>query len=320
MAASRAIQKKAVKIKEPKKKMSKQDIKDNLVLYAIMAPVLIFVFIFSYIPIYGIVIAFQDYIPGSSFFSTDVEWVGLEHFVTFMQSTYFWRLIKNTVILNGLNIIFGFVAALGFALLLNEVKALRYKKIVQTCSYLPHFISAVVVASMALTLLAEDGLVNNIITMFGGNAISYSTDPTVFPWVYVITNVWMTFGWNSIIYMATIAGISPELYEAAKMDGANRFQQMWYITIPSIRGTMFILLIFAIGGLMNANSEFILLMYNPSIYETSDVIGTYSYRIGIQQAQFSYTTAIGMFMQIINFAMLYITNAISRKVNGYSLW
>lgn len=188
-------------------------------------------------------------------------------------------MIKNTIILNGLNIVVGFVTALGFALLLNEVKVLRYKKIVQTCSYLPHFISAVVVASMALTLLSEDGLVNNIITMFGGETINYSTNPTVFPWVYVVTNVWMSFGWNSIIYMATISGISPELYEAAKMDGANRFQQMLYITLPSISGTMFILLIFAIGGLMNANTEFILLMYNPSIYDILiDVLGTYSYR------------------------------------------
>ncbi len=320
MTASQAIHRGIKKEREPKKKMSKQDKKDNLILYAIMAPVLIFVFIFSYIPIYGIVIAFQNYTPGSSFFSTNVIWVGLNHFTTFIHSTYFWRLIKNTIILNGLNIVVGFVTALGFALLLNEVKVLRYKKIVQTCSYLPHFISAVVVASMALTLLSEDGLVNNIITMFGGETINYSTNPTVFPWVYVVTNVWMSFGWNSIIYMATISGISPELYEAAKMDGANRFQQMLYITLPSISGTMFILLIFAIGGLMNANTEFILLMYNPSIYDTSDVIGTYSYRIGIQQAQFSYTTAIGMFMQIINFVMLYITNAVSRKVNGYSLW
>lgn len=183
--------------------MSRQAVKENLVLYAIMSPVLIFVFIFSYIPMYGIVVAFQDYVPGSSFLSPDAKWVGLEHFSKFIHSTYFWRLIKNTVILSGFNIVFGFAAALGFALLLNEIRALKVKKFVQTCSYLPHFISAVVVASMALTLLSEGGLVNNIITAFGGAPISYSTDPSVFPWVYVITNVWMAFGWNSIIYMAT---------------------------------------------------------------------------------------------------------------------
>lgn len=300
--------------------MTRQEIKNNLILYAIMSPVLIYVLIFCYVPMYGIVIAFQDYVPGDSFISLGANWVGLKHFETFIHSPYFWRLIRNTVVLSGLNIFFGFVVALGFALLLNEIKHMWLKKVVQTCSYLPHFISAVVVASMTLTLLQENGLINQIITMFGGEAINYSTDPTIFPWVYVIVNVWMTFGWNSIIYMATISGISPELYEAAKMDGANRFQQMRYITLPAIRGTMFILLIFAIGGIMNANSELILLMYNPAIYDTADVIGTYSYRIGIQNAQFSYTTAIGLFMQMINFTFMYVANTVARKVNGYSLW
>lgn len=300
--------------------MTRQEIKNNLILYAIMSPVLIYVLIFCYVPMYGIVIAFQDYVPGDSFISLGANWVGLKHFETFIHSPYFWRLIRNTVVLSGLNIFFGFVVALGFALLLNEIKHMWLKKVVQTCSYLPHFISAVVVASMTLTLLQENGLINQIITIFGGEAINYSTDPTIFPWVYVIVNVWMTFGWNSIIYMATISGISPELYEAAKMDGANRFQQMRYITLPAIRGTMFILLIFAIGGIMNANSELILLMYNPAIYDTADVIGTYSYRIGIQNAQFSYTTAIGLFMQMINFTFMYVANTVARKVNGYSLW
>lgn len=300
--------------------MTRQEIKNNLILYAIMSPVLIYVLIFCYVPMYGIVIAFQDYVPGDSFISLGANWVGLKHFETFIHSPYFWRLIRNTVVLSGLNIFFGFVVALGFALLLNEIKHMWLKKVVQTCSYLPHFISAVVVASMTLTLLQENGLINQIITIFGGEAINYSTDPTIFPWVYVIVNVWMTFGWNSIIYMATISGISPELYEAAKMDGANRFQQMRYITLPAIRVTMFILLIFAIGGIMNANSELILLMYNPAIYDTADVIGTYSYRIGIQNAQFSYTTAIGLFMQMINFTFMYVANTVARKVNGYSLW
>lgn len=306
--------------KKQRKKMTRQEIKNNLILYAIMSPVLIYVLIFCYVPMYGIVIAFQDYVPGDSFISLGANWVGLKHFETFIHSPYFWRLIRNTVVLSGLNIFFGFVVALGFALLLNEIKHMWLKKVVQTCSYLPHFISAVVVASMTLTLLQENGLINQIITIFGGEAINYSTDPTIFPWVYVIVNVWMTFGWNSIIYMATISGISPELYEAAKMDGANRFQQMRYITLPAIRGTMFILLIFAIGGIMNANSELILLMYNPAIYDTADVIGTYSYRIGIQNAQFSYTTAIGLFMQMINFTFMYVANTVARKVNGYSLW
>lgn len=302
--------------------MTPGQLKETLILYGIFSPVFIFILIFSYVPMYGIVIAFQDYAPGNSFFAFDdsVKWVGLQHFTDFMTSEYFWRLIKNTVVLSGLQLLLGFLAPIIFALLLNEIKNMKYKKVVQTASYLPHFISTVIVASMVMTLLAEDGMINQLLAMIGSNKINYNVDPKLFPWVYVITNIWKSFGWNSIIYMATISGIDPEIYEAAKVDGANRWQQMWYITLPSIKGTMFILFIFAIGGLLNANSEFILLMYNPAIYETADVIGTYTYRLGILGGKFSQTTAIGLFMQVINFILLYCTNAIARKVEGYSLW
>ena len=307
-------------LKPPKRKMSKQEKRDTLILYAIFLPVMIHIILFCYVPMYGIVIAFQDYAPGSSFFSLDAKWVGLKHFANFIFSEYFWRLIRNTVTLSGLNLVLGFLAPVAFALLLNEVQTIRYKKIVQTASYLPHFISMVVVASMVMTLLAEDGMFGQIAHILGIQPIQYNTDPAVFPWVYVITNIWVSFGWNSIIYMASISGIDPGLYEAARVDGATRWEQMWHITLPAIKGTMFILLIFAIGGLLNANTEFILLMYNPAIYETSDVIGTYVYRLGILGGKFSQTTAIGLFMQIINFSLLYITNGVARKVEGYSLW
>jgi len=271
---------------------------------------------------YGIIIAFQNYLPGNSFFAFNslVQWVGLKHFTNFITSEYFWRLIRNTVVLSGLQLILGFSVPIIFALLLNEIKAIKLKKFIQTASYLPHFISTVVVATMVLTLLDGEGLVNQIAAMLNLSPINYTTDPKVFPWVYVITNIWKSFGWNSIIYIAAISGIDPTLYESAKIDGANRFKQMLYITLPSISGTIFVLLIFAIGSLLNANSEFILLMYNPAIYETSDVIGTYSYRMGILGGQFSQTTAIGLFMQLINFILLYVSNTASRKINGYSLW
>ena len=305
-----------------KKKMTRQEIKENCILYAIFLPVFIHILIFCYIPMYGIIIAFQDYSPGNSFFALDdtVKWVGLTHFINFVNSEYFWRLIRNTVTLSGLNLVLGFLAPVAFALLLNEIKAIRYKKFVQTASYLPHFISMVVVASMVTTLLAEDGMFSQLARTLGLEPLQYNTDPSVFPWVYVITNIWISFGWNSIIYMASISGVDPGLYEAARVDGANRWKQAWHITLPAIKGTMFILLIFAIGGLLNANTEFILLMYNSAIYETSDVIGTYVYRMGILGGKFSQTTAIGLFMQVINFALLYITNGIARKVEGYSLW
>jgi putative aldouronate transport system permease protein len=297
-------------------------IKENLTLYAIMSPVLVFIFVLCYIPMYGLIIAFQNYLPGSSMLSLgpNVEWVGLQHFVTFISSTFFWRLIRNTFVLSGLTLGFGFTIPIVFALLLNEVRLLWFKKFLQTASYLPYFISLVVVASMALTLIARDGLVNRLIAMVGLKPVSFTTNPTVFPWVYVVTSIWKSFGWSSVIYMAAISGVDPALYEAAKMDGANRFRQMAHITLPAISGTIFILLIFSIGGLLNANSELVLLMYNPAIYETSDVIGTYSYRVGIQGGQFSRTTAIGMFVQVINFGLLYVSNAASRRIQGYSLW
>lgn len=297
-------------------------LRENLTLYAILSPVLVFIVIFCYIPMYGVIIAFQDYLPGSSMLSLgpNVQWVGLKHFVTFISSMFFWRLIRNTVVLSGLTLALGFMVPIVFALLLNEIRSLGFKKSVQTASYLPYFISQVVVASMVLTLVAKDGLVNHLMVMIGLNPISYTTDPSVFPWVYVVTNIWKSFGWSSVIYMASISGVDPALYEASRMDGADRFRQMIHVTLPAISGTIFILLIFSIGGLLNANSEFVLLMYNPAIYETSDVIGTYSYRVGIQGGQFSMTTAIGLLVQVINFALLYAANAAARKVQGYSLW
>ena len=301
---------------------NRKGVKEQIVLYSLLSPVLIYVFIFNYVPIYGLVIGFQNYFPGSRFlsFGSATQWVGFKHFVDFMTSVYFWRLIRNTLVLSGLLLSIGFVVPIIFALFLNEIGSIRYRKFLQTTSYLPYFISMVVVASMALTLVGKDGLVNRIGSVVGLSPINFNTEPSVFPWVYVVTTIWKTFGWSSVMYMVAIAGIDPNLYEAANIDGANRFAQMWHITIASIRGTIFILLIFAIGGLLNANTEFILLMYNPGIYETSDVIGTYIYRVGLQGGQFSKTTAIGMFMQVINFSLLYAANAISRKVNNFSLW
>ncbi|MBT3274189.1 MAG: sugar ABC transporter permease [Spirochaetales bacterium] len=302
--------------------LNRKGIKENLLLYAILSPVIVYIIIFCYVPMYGLIIAFQNFLPGSKFLSLgpSVRWVGLKHFIDFMSSLYFWRLIRNTLVLSGLMLTIGFMIPIVFALLLNEVRSLHFKKFIQTASYLPYFISQVVVASMVLTLVAKGGLVNRVFDVIGLAPMAYTTDPNVFPWVYVVSNIWKGFGWSSVIYMAAISGIDPALYEAAKIDGANRYRQILHITLPAISGTIFILLIFAIGGLLNANSEFILLMYNPAIYETSDVIGTYSYRVGIQGGQFSKTAAIGMFMQVINFTLLYVANAVSRKVNGFSLW
>ncbi|MFC5407416.1 ABC transporter permease [Cohnella soli] len=271
---------------------------------------------------YGVVIAFQDYYPGKSFLAFDgsVHWVGFQHFVDFFNGPYFSRLMRNTFMLSFYFFVFGFWVPILFSLLMNELKNGLFKKYVQTASYLPHFISNVVVAGMILSFIGSDGVVNAIIKLFGGTPISFTTEPRYFPALYTITSIWKSFGWSSILYLSAMSSIDPALYEAAKMDGANRFKQMVHITLPSIRPTIFILLIFAIGNLLSANSEFILLIYNPALYETADVIGTYLYRDGLLGGNFSSGTAVGLLISIINFTLLYMANRLSRKYSDYALW
>jgi len=296
--------------------------RDNVHLYLIMLPVLLHIFIFSYIPMYGIIIAFQNYFPGRPFLSFDgsVDWVGFKHFIDFFTGPYFTRLMRNTFILSFFYFIFGFWVPILFALLLNELRNGLFKKFVQTSSYLPHFISNVVVAGMVLSFIDPAGIVNSFIQWFGGTAIAFNTEPKYFAAIYTISTIWKSFGWSSILYLAAMSSIDPHLYEAAKLDGANRFQQMIRITLPSIRPTIFILLIFAIGSLFSANTEFIMLIYNPSLYETADVIGTFLYRDGLLGGNFSSGAAIGLFTGILNFTLLYSANALSRKYSDYALW
>ncbi|WP_245851005.1 ABC transporter permease [Paenibacillus herberti] len=297
-------------------------LRENIQLYVIMLPVLLHIFVFSYIPMYGIVIAFQNYYPGSPFlsFTGGTDWVGLKHFTDFLNGPYFVRLMRNTFNLSFLSLVLGFWVPILFALLVNELRHGIFKKYVQTASYLPHFISNVVVAGMVLAFINTDGIVNSFVKMFGGTPISFATEPGYFAAIYIITTIWKSFGWSSILYLSAMSSVDPHLYEAAKMDGANRFKQMLHITLPSIRPTIFILLIFAIGGLLGANSEFILLIYNPTLYETADVIGTYLYRYGLLGGNFSSGTAIGLFISLINFSLLFLANKLARKYSDYALW
>ncbi|WP_195575307.1 ABC transporter permease [Paenibacillus sp. 1001270B_150601_E10] len=297
-------------------------LRDNVQLYLIMLPVLVHIFIFSYIPMYGIVIAFQNYYPGKPFlsFGGEVDWVGFQHFIDFFNGPYFGRLMKNTFLLSFYFLVFGFWVPILFALLMNELRIGSFKKFVQTASYLPHFISNVVVAGMVLSFINVDGIINALVKLFGGHPVALNTEPGYFPAIYTITSIWKSFGWSSILYLAAMSSIDPHLYEAAKMDGANRLKQMLHITLPSIRPTIFILLIFAIGSLLSANSEFILLIYNPMVYETADVIGTYLFREGLLGGNFSSGTAVGLLVSLINFTLLYTANALSRKYSDYALW
>lgn len=305
-----------------KPRYSKERIRENLQLYAIMLPVLVLIFIFCYIPMYGLVIAFQDYNPGNPFIAFDgsVKWVGLTHFITFAKSIYFFRLIKNTLLLSFYNLIFGFWVPIAFALLLNEVLNMHFKKLVQTASYMPYFISSVVVAGMVLSFIQTDGIVNSVFAIFGKAPVAYNTSASAFPVIYTLTNVWKSFGFNSILYLSSISSVDPSLYESARIDGANRLKQCMYITLPSILPTISIMLIFTVGSMLSSNSDLILLLYNSATYSTADVIDTYIYRIGIEGGQFSYTAAIGLFSTAINFILVFVANKISNKLTNYGLW
>ena len=304
-----------------KKRISRSDLIENIKLYLLASPVLIHIFIFCYIPMYGVLIAFQDYHPGDKLCSiTQSHWVGLKHFINFVIDPYFSRLVGNTVWLNILCLVFGFAAPIIFALLLNEITCSWYKKFVQTASYMPHFISSVIVVGMVFTFVNGEGIVNDFLALFGVQRSSLLVEPKAFPAIFVTTSVWKSFGWGSILYLSNITSIDPGLYESARLDGANRGQRMWYITLPHLKNLILIQLIFSVGGLLSSSTDLILLLYNPAIYSTSDVIGTYVYRLGIEGGKFSQTTAINLFVTVINFALLFICNKITTKVADYGLW
>lgn len=308
-----------------KKKMSKQRkmmlLKDNIELYVLLLPAAFIIFVYCYIPMYGYVIAFQDYTAGSSFIGADTNWVGWKHFDKFINGPNFGRLVGNTIWLSFLSLAWGFWVPIVFAILLNEVRVMGYKKFVQTASYLPYFISMVVMCGMLISFLATNGIINKIIVLFGGTAQPWRNFPSAFPDIYVLANIWKSFGFNSILYMSVITAIDTSMYESARLDGANRLQQALHITIPSIIPTISIMLITSVGGLMGGNVDYILLMYTPTTYETADIIGTYIYRVGLTEgAQYSFTTAIGLFQAIINFALVILANFASNKMTGSGLF
>ena len=288
-------------------------------IYIILLPVLLYYFIFAYLPMAGNLMAFQKFSLTKGIFGS--KWVGLDNFKQFLTSYNFWQLFRNTLAISVYDLAVTFPAPIILALLLNEVKNSTFKKFVQTVSYMPHFISAVVVCSMALLFLSSEGLFNNIIQMFGGEPVSFMLHSEYFRTIYVLMNLWQSIGWGSIIYIAAISGIDQELYEAAAIDGAGRWKQALHITIPGIAETTVILLIMRIGQILAVGYEKIILLYNPTIYETADVISTYVYRRSlVEGGNFGYSTAISMFNSIIDMILLISANTISRKVSGKGLW
>lgn len=287
-------------------------------LYIMLVPVLLYYAVFHYAPMYGAMIAFQDFRPAKGFWGS--EWVGFEHFRTFFEGYYVWRLIRNTFLINLYELLFSFPAPIILALLLNEIRVRLLKRAIQTITYLPHFISIVVVAGIVFDFVATDGPINLLLQKFGADQIPFMTRPEWFYPIYVISDIWQHIGWGSIIYLAALAGIEQSLYEASVVDGAGRWKQLLHITLPGIAPTIIILLILRIGSMMSVGFEKVMLLYNPSIFETADVISTYVYRKGLLELNYSFSTAVGLFNSAINFALLVTANRLSRKFSETSLW
>lgn len=291
----------------------------DLPLWILAVPGLTALIVFSYFPIYGLIIAFQDYSPGLGFLGS--PWVGFKHFARLFRDPYFFRTFRNTVILGVYTLVFTFPAPLLFALLLNELRSRWFKKAVQTVSYLPNFISVVIVVGFLIDFTSlSDGVVNDVIAFFGGERIHFMAEPKWFRFLYVVSDIWQGVGVGSIIYLAAIAGIGVELYESAYLDGATKLQQMRYITLPCLMPTIAILLILQVGELFGADFQKIMLMYSPLTYETADVISTYVYRSGMRGGALSYSTAVGFFLSVISFLFVFAADRISNRISDISVF
>ncbi len=296
----------------------KADWRKNKSLYLLVLPVVIFYILFHYKPMYGAIIAFKDYTPRLGVWGS--EWVGFDNFFRFFKSIYFVRLMKNTIFLSLYNLIFGFPAPILLALLLNEVRNKKFKRIAQTVTYLPHFISLIVVVGMITSFSVTTGLFNDIIVLFGGERSALLQNQDLYRSIYVISSIWQEIGWGSIIYLSALSGVDAQLYEAAQIDGAGKWQQLWNVTLPGISPTIIVMLILKIGGLMNMGYEKTILLYNPATYETADIISSYVYRVGLLEQDWSYSTAVGLFNSVINFLLLVFANKMSKKYSDTSLW
>ena len=294
------------------------NIKQYKIAYLMALPVLTYYIIFCYKPMYGVLIAFMDYKPALGMAGS--KWVGLKHFVSFFKGAFVKRLIGNTLTISFYSLLWGFPAPILLALLLNEMRSPVLKKSVQVVTYIPHFISTVVVCGLIQQFCASDGLINNIIELFGGTRSALLARQELFVPIYIISGLWKQIGWNSIIYIAAISGIDPQLYEAAIIDGAGKLRQAWHITLTGILPTITVLFILRMGSIMNIGHEKILLLQNGLNMQTSDVISTYVYRRGLEEGSFSFSTAVGLFNSVINTLLVVFTNAVSKRLSETSLW
>lgn len=298
--------------------------KINYDMYLLLIPSLIFVLIFNIIPLYGISLAFKDY----NLFAADTpwksigasEWVGFKHFINVFGRTDFKQALINTLLISSYKIIFIFPIPILFAIFLNEVRSVRFQKGLQLVVYLPHFLSWSVVAGLFITLLSSTGPVNMLLHNMGFEKVKFMMDNSIFRKVLVVSDGWKEIGWSSIVYFAAIAGLDQECYEAAVVDGASRFQQMWYITLPGLLPTIILMLIIRVGNIMDAGFSQIFAMYNPTVYDSADIIGTYVYRMGLGKMDFSTGTAVGLFNSVIGLILVLASNQFAKKASGKSIW
>jgi putative aldouronate transport system permease protein len=290
------------------------DFKRNKRIYLLLVPVITYFVLFHYLPMAGIVIAFKRFEVRGGVWNS--PWVGLDNFIRYVRSYYFGRLIRNTFALSILNILFGFPAPIILALLLNEIRSRKFKRTVQTVTYLPHFISVVVVCGMIIDFFSPNGLINSIL----GTNISFLLRPQYFRALYIGSEIWQEAGWGSIIYLAALTAINPEMYESASIDGAGRFRQMLYITLPCLIPTIAVLLLLRIGRVMSVGADKVLLLYNPGTYETADIISTFVYRKGLLEADYSYSAAVDLINSVINCTLLVIANKLAKFYSSSSLW
>ena len=299
-------------------KRIRRDLSRYKYVYIMLIPIVIWYILFCYRPLLGNVIAFKDYKASKGIWGS--PWVGMKHFTAFFSSFYFWRLLRNTLLISLYGIIFSFPAPILLALLMNEMHSRWYKRTVQTITYMPYFISMIVICGMLMDFLKMDGVITTILAALGMPNENYLMKPEAFRTIYVASDIWQNCGWNSIIYMAALSSIDQELYEAAAIDGANRFKQTLHVTLPGLLPTIMILLIIRIGAVLNVGYEKIILLYNSANADTSDVISSFVYRRGILEANFSYTTAVDLFNSVISFGLVMGANALSRRKTAYGLW
>lgn len=302
------------------------ELKRNYILYILTIPIVVYFVAFCYLPMFGLVVAFKNYSPAKGIFGSDwAAMYGFAHFINYFKSDMFWQTMKNTLLISAMNLIFSFPAPIIFALMLNEIKSAKYKKLIQTITYLPHFISLVVICGMISRFFKTDGIITSIIVMFGGEKLNYMLEPSWYRGIYVGSEIWQSFGWGSIIYLSALSSIDQELYEAAFLDGAGKWKQTLHVTLPGIAPTIIILFIMQMGKMLSVGYEKTLLMQTDQTINTARVISSYVYEVGIGAQRpvpnaLSYSSAIGLFQSVVNILFLCMANFISHKFSETSLF